>query len=83
MMANTVSRYLYGLTVNIVNTSVSQYGRYIAHYYRRADKFDKIWQNSSPLVLAKFKYGDLNETKYIKFNWRDFNLAIYTELPNR
>ena len=39
--------------------------------------------NGSPLVLAKFKFGDMNAYRhrraYIKFNFRVFNLAIYTE----
>ena len=43
---------------------------------------------SSPLVSAKFKFGDLKPYRYtiryacIKFNWQVFNLATYTEFAN-
>ena len=51
--------------------------------YRIAGTSTKFGRNGSPFVLAKFKFGDLNTYRHrcacMKFNWRVFNLAVYTE----
>ena len=54
MMANTVSRYLYGLTVNIYS------GRYISHYYTKGTEgYLILW-----IPLAKVSYGSYLEFYY-------------------
>ena len=56
MMANTVSRYLYGLTVNIILYS----GRYIAHYYTKGTEgYLILW-----IPLAKVSYVSYLEFYY-------------------